>query len=172
MSPRHTPPRLPSSTSAVNEVIPWVGTGCVRFGDSRKGIRERLGSFSSFRRSSGESLIDHYSSIGLMLHFDEADRLDFIVATAASGFSFSGVQLLARPLGEILADLRSRSVDFSLDGSGCVLDAYGIELYTPAPDELDIDVEGVALRAPVGSQNKSSTSDILIDSSVNEDTLF
>lgn len=156
----------------MNEVIPWVGTECVRFGDSRKEIRERLGSFSSFRRSSGESPIDHYSSIGLMLHFDEADRLDFIEATAASGLSFSGVQLLARPFGEVLADLRSRSVDFSPDGSGCVLEGYGIELYTPAPDELDIDVEGVTLRAPAGSQDKSTASDSLIDSSVNDGTLF
>ncbi|MEU6139204.1 hypothetical protein ABZ848_02465 [Streptomyces sp. NPDC047081] len=156
----------------VNEVIPWVGTECARFGDSRKEIRERLGSFSSFRRSPGESLIDHYSSIGLMLHFDEADRLDFIEATAASGLSFSGVQLLARPFGEVLADLRSRSVDFSLDGSGCVLDGYGIELYTPAPDELDIDVEGVALKSPVKSRGSSGASEISVDPPTGEDTLF
>ncbi|MFB7442984.1 hypothetical protein ACFC01_32535 [Streptomyces mirabilis] len=156
----------------MNEVIPSVGIEFARFGESRKEIRERLGSFSSFKRSPGDSPVDHYLSIGLMLHFDGADRLDFIEATAASELSFSGVRLLGRPFGEVLTDLRSKSVDFSLDDSGCTLTRYGIELYTPAPDELDVDVEGVALRAPVENRENSGTSEVVIENSANEDTLF
>ncbi|MFF4513436.1 hypothetical protein [Streptomyces mirabilis] len=156
----------------MNEVVPSVGVEFARFGESRKEIRERLGSFSSFKRSPGDSPVDHYVSIGLMLHFDGADRLDFIEATAASELSFSGVRLLGRPFGEVLTDLRSKSVDFSLDDSGCTLTRYGIELYNPAPDELDVDVEGVALRASVENRENSGTSEVVIETSANEDTLF
>ncbi|MCI3272554.1 hypothetical protein [Streptomyces cylindrosporus] len=107
-----------------------------------------------------------------MLHFDEADRLDFIEATAASGLSFTGIQLSGRPFGEVLDELCSNSIDFALDDSGCVLTGYGIELYTPAPGELDIDVEGVALRSPVEGGGSSGASEIAIHPPASEDTLF
>ncbi|MFF1724715.1 hypothetical protein [Streptomyces sviceus] len=110
--------------------------------------------------------------MGLMLHFDKSDRLDFIEATVASELSFSGIQLSGRPFGEVLDELRLNSIEFSLDGSGCVLTGYGIELYTPAPDELDIDVEGVALRGPVESLESSGASETMVDPPANEDTLF
>ncbi|MEV7151655.1 hypothetical protein AB0O05_34725 [Streptomyces sp. NPDC093084] len=156
----------------MNEVIPWVGVENVRFGESREVVRERLGDFSSFKRSPGDSPVDHYSSIGLMLHFDRSDLLDFIEATGASELSFSGIPLLWRPFGEIQDDLRSHSVDFSLDDSGCVLTGCGIELYTPAPDELDIRVEGVTLRAPERKRDDSGTPEPSVGPAVDEDTLF
>lgn len=156
----------------MNEVIPWVGIECAHFGESRKEIRERLGDSSSFKRSPRDSPVDHYVSIGLMLHFDGDDRLDFIEATAASELTYSGVRLLERPFGEVLTELHSRSVDCSLDDSGCTLTGCGIELYIPASDELDIDVEGVALRAPVDNRDNSGTSEVVIEPSANEDTLF
>lgn len=156
----------------MNEVIPWVGIEDVRFGESRKDFRERLGDFSSFKRSPGDLPIDHYPSMGLMLHFDRADRLEYIEATAVSEISFSGINLSGRPFGEILDELRSNSIDFVIDGAGCALTRYGIELYTPAPDEPDINVEGVALKGPMDSRDSSEASDALIDPSMSEDTLF
>ncbi|MFJ9892478.1 hypothetical protein ACIQPR_04005 [Streptomyces sp. NPDC091280] len=156
----------------MNEVIPWVGIERAHFGEFRSDVRERLGNFSSFKRSPDDSLIDHYSSRGLMLHFDKSDRLDFIEATAVSELSFSGIQLLQRPFGDVLAELRSNSIEFSLDGSGCVLTGYGIELYTPAPDELDVDVEGVTLRAPVQTQDSPDTLQAVIKDSPDEGMLF
>ncbi|MYT06354.1 MULTISPECIES: hypothetical protein [Streptomyces] len=156
----------------MNDVIPWVGIEGVHFGSLRKDVRERLGDCSSFERSPGDSLIDYYPSMGLMLHFDRADRLDFIEATVESELSFSGINLSGRPFGEVLDELRSNSIDFVLDGAGCVLTGYGIELYTPAPDELDIDVVGVALRGLMDSRDSSDASDVVIDPPVSEDTLF
>lgn len=130
----------------MTDVVPWVGLlETARFGEERGVLRERIGEFSSFVRSAGTPAVDHFAGAGLLLSFDESDRLNFIEATAASGVSYSGVTIVGRPFGEILADLRDLGVGVALDESGCALPQYGIGLYTPAPDEMDIDVEGVAL---------------------------
>lgn len=129
----------------VTEVIPGVGLEVARFGEARATLRERLGEFSSFVRSPGDSPTDHFASHGLLLSFNKADRLNFIEATPASGIYFSGVLLCGRPFGEILHDLDDLKIEVDVDDAGCSLPGIGLSLYTPAPDEPDVNVEGVAL---------------------------
>jgi hypothetical protein len=129
----------------MNEVTPWVGLGDVRFGESRASLRNRLGEHQTFRRAANQSLIDHYLEAGLMLSFDESDRLNFIECTDWAEPSFSDVQLTGRSLAEILEDLSQSGIDCMLSESSYVLKGFGIYLYTPAPDEPDVEVQGVAV---------------------------
>jgi hypothetical protein len=154
--------------------MPWVGIESARFGESRNELRVRLGDFSSFLRSPGDTPIDHYVPLGLLLHFDLSDRLDFIEATVSSDLSYSGVRLLGRPFGEVLEDLRVRGAEIEMDDSGCSLSGLGISLYTPAPDELEFDVEGVALCAPKAESIEAVNGAEMSDSPEppQEDTLF
>jgi hypothetical protein len=82
---------------------------------------------------------------GVMLIYDESDHLVLIECTDWAEPSLSGVRLTGRPFGDVLADLTDRQVPFELDNSGCVLTGLGVALYSPAPDESDVDVEGVAI---------------------------
>lgn len=129
----------------MSDAIPGVGLEVARFGETRTTLRERLGDYSSFTRSVGDAPTDHFVSSGLLLSFDGSDRLNFIEATARSEITLSGVSLCGRPFGEILNDFHRLGVEVELDDSGCSLPGRGISLYTPAPDELDVDVEGAAL---------------------------
>ncbi|GHB20561.1 hypothetical protein GCM10010377_08170 [Streptomyces viridiviolaceus] len=129
----------------MSEITPWIGLAGIRFGESRATLRDRLGEYRSFRRTPDTSLIDHYMEAGLMLGFDESDRLDLIECTDWAEPSLAGVRLTGRPFGDVLTELADRHVPFELDESGCSLTGLGVSLYSPAPDEPDVDVEGVAI---------------------------
>ncbi|MGP4083491.1 hypothetical protein [Streptomyces sp. KR55] len=140
----------------MGDITPWVGMAGIRFGESRAVLRDRLGEYRSFRRTPGTPLIDHFMEAGVMLSFDEFDHLVLIECIDWAEPSLSGVRLTGRPLGDVLAELTDRQVSFELDDSGCVLTGLGLSLYSPAPDELDIDVKGVAIFSrPWGGQGES-----------------
>ncbi|GGT03864.1 hypothetical protein [Streptomyces chromofuscus] len=142
----------------MSDITSWVGLAGIRFGESRASLRDGLGEYQSFRRTPDAPLIDHFMQAGLMLGFDEADRLNFIECTDRAEPSLSGVRLTGRPLGEVVAELSDRRVPFQLDESGCSLTGLGVSLYSPAPDELDVDVEGVAIFSrPRDVQGKSES---------------
>jgi hypothetical protein len=127
------------------DITPWLGVNVARFGELRFILRERLGDFSSFRREPDGPLIDHYVEAGLLLSFNTDDRLDFMEIVKPADGVYSGVTLVGRPFGEVISELHRNDVDFDLNDSGCSLREKGISLYTPAPDEPDVSVEGVAV---------------------------
>lgn len=127
------------------DVIPWVGLELARFGETRGELRDRLGAVTSFVRAPGTPLVDHYVDLGLLLSFDASDRLVFIEATTRARLAFASVELCGRRFGEVVDDLTSQGVAVEIDDSGGVLQGTGIALYTPAPDEPDVEVEAVSL---------------------------
>ncbi|MEU3251949.1 hypothetical protein [Streptomyces sp. NPDC006997] len=142
----------------VGDIAPWVGVAEIRFGDSRKALRDRLGEYRSFRRTPDTPPIDHYMEAGMMLGFDGADRLDVIECTDRADPALFGVRLTGRPLADVLAGLDERRVPYVVDDSGCTLTGLGVALYSPAPDEPDVEVEGVAVfsRAAVSRDEADS----------------
>lgn len=161
----------------MSEVIPGTGLRIASFGESRAQLRDRLGDFRSFRRGEADNLIDHFPSEGLLLGFDDEDRLNFIEATALSAVEYSGVILVNRPFGEVITDLRNSEVEVLVDSSGAVLVGLGIGLYTPAPDEPDVEVAGVSITPLTHSTLSSgcaagSPESTVRDESDSEDRLF
>lgn len=154
------------------QVIPWGGLDSARFGENRETLRERFGEFNSFVRAPGTPPIDHYVEVGSLLSFDTSDRLVFIEATDRAELTFAGVRLSGRPFGKVLADLSRNGVDVEIDDSGGVLDGTGIALYTPAPDEPDIEVEGVAIFSLADAASDTSATSVEPLDAADEDTLF
>ncbi|MFI9342940.1 hypothetical protein ACIG0D_16905 [Streptomyces sp. NPDC052773] len=136
------------------EISSWVGVEMARFGESRATLRERIGGDrSSFRREPHGPLIDHYVEAGLLLSFDASDRLDFIEIVKPAEVEFAGTVLSGRPFGVVVSDLLRNGVAVDLDDSGCTLRGSGIALYTPAPDEPDVEVEGVSVFSELGQSS-------------------
>jgi hypothetical protein len=135
----------------VSEAVPWVGVEAARFGESRSDLRARLGEFIPVSRAPEDTPIDHYASLGLLLHFDRSDLLDSIEVTSVSDLTVFGIRIFGRAFGDVLEDLRPRNISAEMDDSGCSVPGFGFSLYTPAPDELDFHVEGVALYASEGN---------------------
>ncbi|MEJ8657787.1 MULTISPECIES: hypothetical protein [Streptomyces] len=158
-----------------NRPLAWAGS--VGFGESRSALRERLGECRSSLRTPGAPETDHYLEAGLLLDFDRSDALEFIEATARAGVTYSGVVLAGRPFGDVVSDLRAQGVEVALDDSGAVMVGLGVELYTTAPGEPEVDVECVSIRSgrersALPSEEKQP--DEAVDESVEAlgDTLF
>lgn len=135
-------------------ITPWVGVEMALFGESRATLSERIGGdCSTFRREPHGPMIDHYVEAGLLLSFDASDRLDFIEIVKPAEVEFAGTALAGRPFGVVVSDLRRNGVEVDLDDSGCTLRGTGIALYTPAPDEPDVEVEGVSVFSALGQSS-------------------
>ncbi|MDQ0992648.1 hypothetical protein [Streptomyces sp. V3I7] len=154
------------------DIRPWTGVDMAQFGDSRTVLRSRIGGeLSTFRRTPGDPPIDHYVDVGLLLSFDAYDRLCFMEITKPSEPLFAGVVLLGQSFGDIVSALRRNGVEVEIDDSGCTLVGHGIALYTPAPDEPDVEVEGVAVFS-VSDEGPKESVDIGKEPELPGDTLF
>ncbi|MET7906615.1 hypothetical protein ABZS86_36295 [Streptomyces sp. NPDC005355] len=126
-------------------IVPNEGLDSVRFGEPRTGLRERLGSFTSFQRGDSESPTDHFTEKGLLLSFDQEDSLEFIEVTPEAQVTHEGVPLLGRPYRHVLGDLREHGVEGAEDDQGVEFTNLGFALFTPAPDDPDEEVHGVSV---------------------------
>jgi hypothetical protein len=135
---------LPSYT-----IVPGVGVDGAHFDEMRAVHHARLGSRTSFERVPGSGVVDAYFDVTLMLSYDNEDRLREIEIGGADVF-LAGVQLLDRPLGEVIDDLRRAEIASEFVGDlAFELLGLGIYLITQAPEELDVPVESVSIR-PLG----------------------
>ncbi|MFG1913595.1 hypothetical protein [Micromonospora sp. NPDC048898] len=127
-------------------IVPGVGVPGAHFGEMRAIHQARLGSRTSFERVPGSGVVDAYFDVTLMLSYDEEDRLREIEIGGADTF-VEGVQLLDRPLSEVIDDLRRSAInpEFVAD-LAFELPGLGIYLMTPAPEELEVPVESVSIR--------------------------
>ncbi|MFI1989867.1 hypothetical protein [Actinoplanes sp. NPDC020271] len=128
------------------EIAPGVGLEGVSFGEDRETLRQRLGEHVTFQRRAGDPPIDHFLAEGLQLSFDQEDRLVFIEGTDQADLHYQGVRLTGQPLESIIEELAQRGVTVRVDDSGAELEGLNVYLYSPAPDELDVEVEAVAIR--------------------------
>jgi len=80
------------------------------------------------------------------LHFSDDDRVREIEAGGDADVVLSGVQVLRRPLSEVLSDLGNAGIALP-DLDGAEAPSLGVGLY--APDE---EVEGVIVYRPKGAR--------------------
>ena len=94
-------------------LVSGEGTRTVRLGQDRWELRARLGPALESVPAYGGAARDWYFDHGLILTFDEAERLRTLVISyvgAKGAACFDGVQLLGRPYAEVVADLDARGV--------------------------------------------------------------
>ncbi|MEO3784062.1 hypothetical protein ABGB12_12070 [Actinocorallia sp. B10E7] len=94
-------------------LVSGEGTPTVRLGQDRWELRERLGPALQSVPSYGGAAQDWYFDHGLILTFDEDERLKTLVIgyVGAKGTArFGDVRLLGRPYAEVAADLEARGV--------------------------------------------------------------
>jgi hypothetical protein len=82
-------------------------------------LGERLGERQAFQKAAWQAgLCDHYVDGGLILHYDDRDRLVHLEMYEPAMVRYDGVPLLGRPYGEVLADLRALDCRLVEDDSG------------------------------------------------------
>ncbi|WP_433727264.1 hypothetical protein ACQP2Y_11930 [Actinoplanes sp. CA-051413] len=127
------------------EIFPGLGVAEARFGEQRADHRARLGDRHSFEHGPGTGEIDGYSDGTLMLSYDERDRLASIEIAGANAL-VNGVQVVDRPLADVLVDLRGVGVspEFVPD-QYFRLPGMNVYLSTPSPEEPEVPIESVAI---------------------------
>ncbi|MCA2213917.1 hypothetical protein [Jidongwangia harbinensis] len=127
------------------EILPGLGVPEARFGEQRADHRARLGERHSSEHGPGSGPVDGYSDGTLMLSYDEQDRLASIEIAGGNAL-VDGVQVVDRPLSEVLADLRQAGIspEFVPD-QFFRLPGLNVYLSTPAPDDPETPIESVAV---------------------------
>ncbi|GGU44787.1 hypothetical protein GCM10010211_05540 [Streptomyces albospinus] len=145
------------------EIRPFEGLtglvpGGVRLGERRQVLAERfaaafgddLGEVRTFRKAPWSTgLSDHYPEGGLILHFDDRERLVHLEAFDPAPVWYDGLPLTGRRYPDVLADLRERGCRLIEDGDGddgVEAPDAGFHLTAPhGPDDL-VDCVGLFRR--------------------------
>ncbi|MFD0853555.1 hypothetical protein ACFQ07_15065, partial [Actinomadura adrarensis] len=92
---------------------------------------EELGERSLFRKAASQTgLCEQYAELGVILHFDDKDRLVYIELFEPAPVRYSGVPLLEPSYREVVADLRAAGCQVveDEDGYGCEVPEGGFNL--------------------------------------------
>lgn len=129
-------------------IIPREGLDVAHFGELRGELRSRLGRCESFRRGAVGAPTDHYVELGLLLDFDDSDRLELVEVTPTAEVLIGDVSLLGRDYRQVVEDLRRIGIVGTEDDSGMEFSEQCFALFNSAPDEDGSEVEGVTLFTP------------------------
>ncbi|MBC6456681.1 hypothetical protein [Actinomadura sp. HBU206391] len=141
------------------EGLAGVVPGGLRLGERRSVLAarladelgERLGERRTFRKAAWQTgLCDHYIEGGLILFFDDRDRLCYVELCEDAPVTYDGVWLLGRPYGEVVADLRSRGCRLVEGDVGCEAPDAGFNLTAVDPQDpaRPVDCVGVFVNSP------------------------
>ena len=113
----------------MNWEIDTDGIGLVKVGNHRDVVRAALGSFRTVKGPYDPGR-DQFVAQGVQVVYDNESRaLEIMVDTPAQA-RLGGVELLGRPLSEVLIDLASQGMKTIPDVDGAVLPDLGISLYS------------------------------------------
>jgi hypothetical protein len=129
-------------------IIANKGVNIAIFGEDRDVLRLRLGPYESFRRTPDAPVTDHFIDVGLLLEFDEEERLNLIEVTPPADVQFQGTALLEKNYHEVIAALREKGIQGVEDSAGMQYIEHGFSLFSSAPGGGDAEVEGVTVFAP------------------------
>lgn len=117
------------------DIIPFVGTGPLRFGMTRLQVRSLLREEASvFRKGpSATTDTDAFDHLGLHLHYDAQDRLECIEGFGSCPITYKNFSPMNVSLQEVLVGLESFGLTHRYD-DGYFFDDAGFVLY--APDDV------------------------------------
>ena len=127
----------PAVASSISSGVNWEIDGdglkskdvmLVRVGDPRDKVRHGLGPVRTVKGPYGPA-IDQFVEQGVQITYDDDSRAREIMVAIPDQARFLGVDLLDRPIDEVLADLSPRGVTSVRDADGAILPEAGISLF-------------------------------------------
>lgn len=122
------------------ELIANLGSTELRLGDPKAAVRERFGEARTFRRTPDAPETDQFVEPGLLVTYDNDERVTFIEFTPPASPTIEGVTMIGRSLRDVLVDLRERNLLVEEDADGAVVPDWSVGLYAPSER-----VEGVSV---------------------------
>jgi hypothetical protein len=133
------------STKVDYEIIPRRGVGLVNLGDDRADVRELLGPGTSAASPLGCVVKDRYWDHGLVLSFNEDEKLVRIAVTDPAQADFAGIKLLGRSYEDVLRDLRDGGHDPVEREAEIYLPNAAFGAWTSAPGNPSLPVSAVVI---------------------------
>ncbi len=101
------------------------------FGVDRSTVRRSLSPLA-FRTKATEPESDFYETEGLILGYDNRDRLEFVEVFPPSTAEFKGLPLLESTVDEVFEHLRHLGYSSEFDDGGYEFSSIGLAIYCPA----------------------------------------
>jgi hypothetical protein len=113
------------------EIKPFIGIGNIVFGKNRQTLRENLGSdFTSFKKASfSVNETDAYDSIGIYLHYDGNDCLNFFELFQPFIVSYRGISFFDYSETTLIQLLNDNGVNLNPNSVGYDAPDFGFGIY-------------------------------------------
>lgn len=109
------------------EIQPFTSVGELVFGTDRTSIRKTLDyDHDPFNKTANGNLVDAYDNLGIHLHYDDADKLEFVEMFEPAEVVYGGVALLAAPFSKIKAEFARMGIMGEATDVGYLFLAIGV----------------------------------------------
>jgi hypothetical protein len=112
------------------QVVPHAGFGPVRTGLARQELRELLGAGMASVPDVGPAAQDNFFAGGIVVGYDQSDHATRVVITGPARVTYQGMELLGRPLGEIVAAARERGLPVRPEEAALRFPEAGFSVWT------------------------------------------
>lgn len=113
------------------ELLDQSGPAGLRIGESIIAVRDRLGTYRTFRRAGERRDTDQFDEVGALVTYGEHGAVEFVELVAPSDPTICGVKLVQRELGRVCDELSRVSVSVRLDADGAELADWKVSMYAP-----------------------------------------
>jgi len=112
---------------------PHIGTNTLKFGADRVHIRDML-SENNLTSLDLEPENDMYPDIGLILGYDNDDKLEFIEILPPSTAQFEDIEFFSNSLSNSIEQMHRKGYSVEIDEGGYNFEAVGIGFYSPGKE--------------------------------------
>jgi hypothetical protein len=121
-------------------IHPHKGVDSIAFGMSRFEVARVVGDVPhrARRNNFDVSEYDFFEKLGVIVYYDEEDKVDAVEFTRDARVAYDGYELFAHPAHEARAWARVRDTALRVN-DGFVSSALGLSMYAPMVDEPDLD---------------------------------
>lgn len=128
------------------EIIPFEGVGDIKFGMSRKQVRDTLKADYVTRKRTSKSVFpyDFFQSLGIFANYKIPEILEAVELILPCIPEFEGLKLLEISYKELKEFLLAKDSNLEVNLDGFISGAIGIGAYAPDADEdPDLPVEAI-----------------------------